>query len=106
MFLEHQLTDSLLNFNWCNFTPVSHNSFVLNSHYSIRSIVCLNLPSFSGGFNPWGTPNSKKVRDVNSHISRLFEIFIVLRRKTYHKIQMTNTCVNYDFIERFNSAVC
>ncbi|XP_059661001.1 diacylglycerol kinase 5 [Cornus florida] len=27
---------------------------------SIRSIVCLNLPSFSGGFNPWGTPNQKK----------------------------------------------
>ncbi|CAK8575538.1 unnamed protein product [Lathyrus sativus] len=31
---------------------------------SIRSIVCLNLPSFSGGFNPWGTPNRKKQRDV------------------------------------------
>ncbi|XP_015896778.3 diacylglycerol kinase 1-like isoform X2 [Ziziphus jujuba] len=30
---------------------------------SIRSIVCLNLPSFSGGFNPWGTPNKKKLRD-------------------------------------------
>ncbi|GFQ07209.1 diacylglycerol kinase 5 [Phtheirospermum japonicum] len=30
---------------------------------SIRSIVCLNLPSFSGGFNPWGTPNNKKQRD-------------------------------------------
>ncbi|KAI4322611.1 hypothetical protein L6164_022288 [Bauhinia variegata] len=30
---------------------------------SIRSIVCLNLPSFSGGLNPWGTPNSKKRRD-------------------------------------------
>ncbi|KAM7251163.1 hypothetical protein ACFE04_023046 [Oxalis oulophora] len=29
---------------------------------SIRSIVCLNLPSFSGGFNPWGTPDSKKSR--------------------------------------------
>ncbi|XP_047338450.1 diacylglycerol kinase 5-like [Impatiens glandulifera] len=29
---------------------------------SIRSIVCLNLPSFSGGFNPWGTPNQKKSR--------------------------------------------
>ncbi|KAJ4729912.1 diacylglycerol kinase [Melia azedarach] len=31
--------------------------------HSIRSIVCLNLPSFSGGLNPWGTPNSRKVRD-------------------------------------------
>ncbi|XP_072989078.1 diacylglycerol kinase 5-like isoform X1 [Typha latifolia] len=30
---------------------------------SIRSIVCLNLPSFSGGLNPWGTPNKKKQRD-------------------------------------------
>ncbi|CAL0323669.1 unnamed protein product [Lupinus luteus] len=30
---------------------------------SIRSIVCLNLPSFSGGFNPWGTPNKDKQRD-------------------------------------------
>ncbi|KAK7257479.1 hypothetical protein RIF29_31492 [Crotalaria pallida] len=30
---------------------------------SIRSIVCLNLPSFSGGFNPWGTPNRNKQRD-------------------------------------------
>ncbi|XP_020214212.1 diacylglycerol kinase 5 [Cajanus cajan] len=27
---------------------------------SIRSIVCLNLPSFSGGLNPWGTPNRRK----------------------------------------------
>ncbi|XP_026392383.1 diacylglycerol kinase 5-like isoform X1 [Papaver somniferum] len=30
---------------------------------SIRSIICLNLPSFSGGLNPWGTPNQKKSRD-------------------------------------------
>ncbi|KAG2302930.1 hypothetical protein Bca4012_061248 [Brassica carinata] len=30
---------------------------------SIRSIVCLNLPSFSGGLNPWGTPNPRKQRD-------------------------------------------
>ncbi|CAN8326214.1 unnamed protein product [Cochlearia groenlandica] len=30
---------------------------------SIRSIVCLNLPSFSGGLNPWGTPNPKKQYD-------------------------------------------
>ncbi|CAK9175551.1 unnamed protein product [Ilex paraguariensis] len=28
---------------------------------SIRSIVCLSLPSFSGGLNPWGTPNKKKL---------------------------------------------
>ncbi|KAL6844014.1 hypothetical protein ACP4OV_025687 [Aristida adscensionis] len=30
---------------------------------SIRSIVCLNLPSFSGGLNPWGTPGRRKVQD-------------------------------------------
>ncbi|XP_042009526.1 diacylglycerol kinase 5-like [Salvia splendens] len=30
---------------------------------SVRSIVCLNLPSFSGGLNPWGTPSSYKRRD-------------------------------------------
>ncbi|KAE8125719.1 hypothetical protein FH972_020493 [Carpinus fangiana] len=30
---------------------------------SIRSIVCLNLPSFSGGLNPWGTPRMKKSDD-------------------------------------------
>ncbi|XP_010277913.1 PREDICTED: diacylglycerol kinase 5-like isoform X2 [Nelumbo nucifera] len=35
----------------------------LNIPRSIRSIVCLNLPSFSGGLNPWGTPNMKKVWD-------------------------------------------
>ncbi|PKI35043.1 hypothetical protein CRG98_044558 [Punica granatum] len=28
-------------------------------HY-IRSIVCLNLPSFSGGLNPWGTPSQRR----------------------------------------------
>uniref|UniRef100_A0A5B6YT60 Diacylglycerol kinase n=1 Tax=Davidia involucrata TaxID=16924 RepID=A0A5B6YT60_DAVIN len=30
---------------------------------SIRSILCLNLPSFSGGLNPWGTPNKRKLHD-------------------------------------------
>nr|XP_009793421.1 PREDICTED: diacylglycerol kinase 5-like isoform X1 [Nicotiana sylvestris] len=30
---------------------------------SIRSIVCLNLPSFSGGLNPWGKPNKKKLHE-------------------------------------------
>ena len=33
-------------------------------YYSIRSIVCLNLPSFSGGLNPWGIPNDKKSRQI------------------------------------------
>ncbi|KAK4420496.1 Diacylglycerol kinase [Sesamum alatum] len=30
---------------------------------NIRSIVCLNLPSFSGGFNPWGSPSGIRRRD-------------------------------------------
>ncbi|BBN02113.1 diacylglycerol kinase (ATP) [Marchantia polymorpha subsp. ruderalis] len=29
----------------------------------IRSIVILNLPSFSGGFNPWGTPSGDKAKE-------------------------------------------
>ncbi|KAK0600963.1 hypothetical protein LWI29_019982 [Acer saccharum] len=35
----------------------------LEIHSSIRSIVCLNLPSFSGGLDPWGKPYRKKLRD-------------------------------------------
>ncbi|KAF5746007.1 Diacylglycerol kinase 5 isoform 1 [Tripterygium wilfordii] len=35
----------------------------LHIPHSIRSILCLNLPSFSGGLNPWGTPNRRKLRD-------------------------------------------
>lgn len=35
----------------------------LNIPRSIRSIVCLNLPSFSGGLNPWGKPFRKKLLD-------------------------------------------
>lgn len=31
----------------------------------MRSIVCLNLPSFSGGFNPWGTPSGRKLYSVS-----------------------------------------
>lgn len=30
----------------------------------IRSIVVLNLPSFSGGLNPWGTPSDKKSKEM------------------------------------------
>jgi diacylglycerol kinase (ATP) len=43
----------------------------LNIHHSIRSIVCLNLPSFSGGLNPWGTPGTRKVEEVSLHALRL-----------------------------------
>lgn len=35
----------------------------LNIPSSIRSIICLNLPSFSGGLNPWGTPSTRKKQD-------------------------------------------
>ncbi|KAG4170245.1 hypothetical protein ERO13_A12G136500v2 [Gossypium hirsutum] len=35
----------------------------LQIHHSIRSIVCLNLPSFSGGLNPWGVPSGRRQRD-------------------------------------------
>ncbi|XVF18999.1 hypothetical protein REPUB_Repub11eG0073000 [Reevesia pubescens] len=35
----------------------------LNIPRSIGSIICLNLPSFSGGFNPWGKPYRKKFHD-------------------------------------------
>ncbi|XP_020549385.1 diacylglycerol kinase 5 [Sesamum indicum] len=30
---------------------------------NIRSIVCLNLPSFSGGLNPWGSPSGMRRRE-------------------------------------------
>ncbi|XP_076901473.1 diacylglycerol kinase 5-like [Bidens hawaiensis] len=38
----------------------------LKIHHSIRSILCLNLLSFSGGLNPWGTPkrNWNKTGDI------------------------------------------
>ncbi|GJZ67797.1 diacylglycerol kinase 5-like protein [Tanacetum coccineum] len=32
---------------------------------SIRSMICLNLPSFSGGLNPWGTPSRRGLRVVS-----------------------------------------
>ncbi|CAK7327527.1 unnamed protein product, partial [Dovyalis caffra] len=38
-------------------------SYLLRLTVSIRSIVCLNLPSFSGGLNPWGTPSREKLLD-------------------------------------------
>ncbi|KAF5176009.1 Diacylglycerol kinase [Thalictrum thalictroides] len=35
---------------------------------SVRSIICLNLPSFSGGLNPWGTPDKCNIlyRDLTA----------------------------------------
>ncbi|KAI3673755.1 hypothetical protein L6452_39885 [Arctium lappa] len=35
---------------------------VLSIPPTIRSIICLNLPSFSGGLNPWGIPSRKRLR--------------------------------------------
>jgi len=39
-----------------------------NLKCSIRSIICLNLPSFSGGLDPWGDPSKNKLRDVGSNL--------------------------------------
>jgi Diacylglycerol kinase accessory domain len=44
---------------------------------SIRSIVCLNLPSFSGGLNPWGAPDNKKQREVSSYCSSFSLYFMI-----------------------------
>ncbi|XP_035846275.1 diacylglycerol kinase 5 [Helianthus annuus] len=33
----------------------------LNIPPTIRSIICLNLPSFSGGLNPWGMPSKRRL---------------------------------------------
>nr|XP_043607281.1 diacylglycerol kinase 5-like isoform X2 [Erigeron canadensis] len=30
---------------------------------TIRSIICLNLPSFSGGLNPWGIPSKRRQKE-------------------------------------------
>ncbi|KAI7750345.1 hypothetical protein M8C21_025674, partial [Ambrosia artemisiifolia] len=35
---------------------------VLSVPPTIRSIICLNLPSFSGGLNPWGVPSRRRLR--------------------------------------------
>ncbi|KAM0043780.1 putative diacylglycerol kinase (ATP) [Helianthus debilis subsp. tardiflorus] len=35
---------------------------VLSVPPTIRSIICLNLPSFSGGLNPWGIPSRRRLR--------------------------------------------
>jgi len=40
----------------------------------------LNLPSFSGGLNPWGTPNPKKQRDVGFYKHSLALLIILLKR--------------------------
>eukprot|EP00261_Vitis_vinifera_P025000 XP_010657550.1 PREDICTED: uncharacterized protein LOC104880954 [Vitis vinifera] len=37
----------------------------LNLPQSIRSIVCLNMPSFPGGLDPWGKPNFRRKKERN-----------------------------------------
>ncbi|WJZ99932.1 hypothetical protein VitviT2T_018337 [Vitis vinifera] len=37
----------------------------LDFPHSIKSIVCLNMPSFPGGLDPWGLPNQKKKQKRN-----------------------------------------
>ncbi|KMZ63329.1 Diacylglycerol kinase [Zostera marina] len=34
----------------------------------IKSIICVNLPSFSGGFNPWGVPNKHTTKFVPMYV--------------------------------------
>jgi diacylglycerol kinase (ATP) len=51
---------------------------------SIRSIVCLNLPSFSGGLNPWGTPSKRKQRKVSSRHS-LCKTYFIPELDLFHK---------------------
>ncbi|KAL0917374.1 hypothetical protein M5K25_012428 [Dendrobium thyrsiflorum] len=58
---------------------------------SIRSIVCLNLPSFSGGLNPWGTPHRSKARDVS-----LFSAFLIPFLS--HKMQHASCSIHPDII--------
>lgn len=36
--------------------------------------MCLNLPSFSGGLNPWGTPNKREQQKVSSLYILLLQI--------------------------------
>ncbi|KAL6329426.1 hypothetical protein AAG906_018065 [Vitis piasezkii] len=36
----------------------------LNLPQSIRSIVCLNMPSFPGGLDPWGKPNFRRKKEM------------------------------------------
>lgn len=52
---------------------------------SIRSIVCLNLPSFSGGLNPWGRPNKKKLHEVS------FDFLLSILR-------MSCFCIDFIFV--------
>ncbi|KAJ9686924.1 hypothetical protein PVL29_015679 [Vitis rotundifolia] len=37
----------------------------LNLPQSIRSIVCLNMPSFPGGLDPWGKPNFRRKKEAH-----------------------------------------
>ncbi|GJN39525.1 hypothetical protein PR202_gb28650 [Eleusine coracana subsp. coracana] len=50
------------NFKFITGTRWIYNISICASR-SIRSIICLNLPSFSGGLNPWGTPGTWRTAD-------------------------------------------
>ncbi|KAL6329524.1 hypothetical protein AAG906_022073 [Vitis piasezkii] len=47
------------NFLWLDAQELSDASH-FKSWPSIRSIVCLNMPSFPGGLDPWGKPNFRR----------------------------------------------
>ncbi|XP_078175485.1 diacylglycerol kinase 1-like isoform X5 [Carex rostrata] len=53
-----------------NISQLAKVKIMKNGHWeelhvprSIQSIICLNLPSFSGGFNPWGVPSKLSFRN-------------------------------------------
>ncbi|CBI34037.3 unnamed protein product, partial [Vitis vinifera] len=60
MSLLFKLNNSFVNFLYNLHLTCSHNFF---SIYSIKSIVCLNLPCFLGEVDPWERSNVKKKRE-------------------------------------------
>ncbi len=82
---------------------------------SIRSIVCLNLPSFSGGLNPWGTPNGKKLRDVSSDSLYLYLLLFLTVESLCRNLQLNlqkylNNTFELLFLDKFaegpDSSLC
>lgn len=86
---------------WCYFTN-NVQLFFINfcvSIFSIKSIVCLNLPSFSGGFNPWGMPIRRR-HNVSSrhHLVNWIQIsFLIISNKFFG---------GFDFAGRIYSTIC
>lgn len=60
--LSHPMSRNIAHLGKVKIMKKSGKWETLEIPQSIRSIVCLNLPSFSGGLNPWGTPSKRKQR--------------------------------------------